>query len=90
MDNLIVIVSILYGFYNCFSEISIRLENLTWRYDLYYLVPIRGHFILWLVSIFLIFNLCFYKKRINKFLKLTGLWFNLLFIFLWIDTIMKS
>lgn len=90
MDNLIIIFSILYGFYNCFSEISIRLENLTWRYDLYYLVPIRGHFILWLISVFLTFNLCFYRKRMNKYLKLIGLLLNLLFIFLWIDTIMSS
>ena len=85
--NLIVAISILYGFCNFFTELILRFDNLSWKYTLYYLIPIRGHIILCIISIFLIVYLCFYGRTSNKLLKLIGVILNLAFIALWFDTI---
>ena len=86
MEFKIVVISILYGFYNFFTELILRFDNLSWRHTLYYLVPIRGHMILFIISIFLIMYLCFYERISNKLLKLIGVILNLAFIALWFDT----
>ena len=85
--SMFVIIFILYGFYNFFTELILRFNNLSWRHTLYYLIPIRAHMLLCIISIFLIVYLLFYERTSNKLLKLIGVVLNLAFIALWFDTI---
>lgn len=89
-NNSLVIIFILYGFYNFFTELILRFNNLSWRYALYYLVPIRGHIFLCIISILIILYLFFYEMVSNRLLKLIGIILNLLFIILWFETLISA
>jgi len=86
---IMLLISILFGVYNCFSELILRVPEIMWKYDLYYIIPIRSHIFLVIISVCWIVWGLYIKESCLKQIKIISLVFNLLFIILWVNTMMS-
>ena len=86
---LIVLLYFLFGAFNCISEIILRISAIEWRYELYCLVPIRGHALLALASFCIIILMFMYRSEKMWARSVAGT-VNLLYIVLWIDTLLLA
>ena len=85
----VIILSLIFGIYNCFTEIIIRIDAVQWRYILYYLIPIRGHMLLAIVSVIIIIGMCLYRNK-NLVMRSITICVNILYVVLWIDTLLLA
>lgn len=85
----IIILSLIFGIYNCFTEIIIRIDAIQWRYILYYLIPISGHMLLAIVSVIIIIGMCLYRNK-NLVMRSITIFVNILYVVLWIDTLLLA
>lgn len=85
----IMTLSLIFGIYNCFTEIILRIDTIPWKYILYYAIPIRGHMLLALISIMIIVGMCLYHSK-NLLMRSITIGVNILYIILWINTLLLA
>lgn len=83
---------ILHGFFCSFCEIMLRTDttsNVTWKLRLYYLIPIRMHGLQWILSLFMVIYLILCRKRWSIG-KICGIGLNGLYLYLFLQTVMRA
>ena len=89
MKRALLLISLIFGIYNCFTEIVIRVSDISWKYDLYYIIPIRAHLLLAFISLGIIIWTIIINRNSFKMMNIMSIKFNLLFVILWVDTMMS-
>ena len=82
------VFSFLYAIYNLFTEVLIYCSCVSWRYKLYYFVPIRLHAFLPIVSILIVLVVGFGGRY--GFVEISIVVINLLYIICFIYTFVNG